>query len=56
MFPRARHPTKPSPAKPMSIVAQGLKFKAKYVAEHDPAAPDEEVMESIVVDLLEMEG
>jgi hypothetical protein len=34
----------------------GIKFKAKYVAEHDPGAPDEEVMESIIADIIAMEG
>jgi hypothetical protein len=33
----------------------GLKFKAKYVAEHDPDAPSLELLDSIIADILEME-
>jgi hypothetical protein len=33
----------------------GLKFKAKYAAEHYPGEPDTDVMASIIDDILEME-
>jgi hypothetical protein len=34
----------------------GLKFKAKYAVDHYPGEPDQEVMDSIVDDILAMEG
>jgi hypothetical protein len=34
----------------------GLKFKAKYAAEHYPDEPDIDVMASIIDDILQMEG
>jgi hypothetical protein len=34
----------------------GLKFKAKYVAEHDPDAPNEELLDSIIADILAMDA
>jgi hypothetical protein len=34
----------------------GLKFKAKYAVDHYPGDPDQDVMDSIVDDILAMEG